>query len=310
MELNFARIVRSLVLLGVGAAVGAAGGAMAYKKLHPPVKPRPDLSGPPGSGSLAPPELPPDEPEPKPPEPEPPVQKPPEPEPPVQKPPDVVAAKPPAGPEFFGFPVGSAERAPEPAPEPKPEPRPEPKPEPKPKPAPVPVIVRLRLMKDRCVAGFDGKSTLHDFSGWTKSVTGEITYEDGRLAETAKASVTVDARTLDTGDADRDAEMHEKHLESGKHPEMKFELWSIKMTGANTMDMSGTLEIHGTKKAVTIPCEVKLRHDKYAWVKGEIKAKMTDFGIEPPVKAGVIKVDDEIRVWFEAWAEPVKAPKK
>ncbi len=311
MSVKMATVLRSVALLGLGALAGAGGGVAVWQKLHPPLKPRPDLSGAPGGGSLAPPEGPPEEPAPpeeiavKPPEAVKPAEpvKPPEP----AKPPEPPKPADP-GPEFFGFAVGSAARAPEPKPEPRPEPKPEPVPEPQ--PPPKPVVARLAFMKDRCVAGFDGKSTLHDFSGWTKSVTGTIEYEKGRLAETVKASCTVDARTLDTGDADRDHEMHEKHLETEKFPEMKFEVSGITLAGGDAMAMKGSLEIHGVKKDVEIPCTLKVRRDGFIYVKGELRSKMTDFGVTPPSKAGFINVDDEIRVWFEAWAEPVKGERK
>ncbi|MCE9581382.1 MAG: YceI family protein [Planctomycetes bacterium] len=305
MSLKLPMILRSVAILGLGALAGAGGGVAVWQKLHPPVKARPDLSGAPGSGSLAPPEDEPEEiatPEPvaKPPAPEV-VAKPPTPEP--KGPPDV-------GPEYFGFPVGSTARAPKP--EPKPEPAPVPKPEPKPEPAPPakPAIEHLVFMEGRCVAGFDGKSTLHDFSGWTKSVTGTIEFERGHLATTAKASVTVDARTLDTGDADRDKEMHEAHLETGKFPDMKFEVVSVTLGEGEAMTMKGTIEIHGVKKELEIPCTLQQRRDRKIHVKGEVRSKMSDFGIKPPSKAGFINVDDEIRIWFEAWAEPVKGEKK
>jgi len=308
MSAKLATVIRSLALVGLGVLAGAGGGIAAWKKLNPPPRPRPDVAGPPGGASLAPPEEPPDEVEPAPE----PVKPPEAVKPPVDvKPPDETPVKLP-DPEFFGFRVGSAARAPEPKPETKPELKPEPKPEPAPveKPPAKPVISRLTFMKDRCVAGFDGKSTLHDFSGWTRSVTGSIEYEKGRLAETAKASCTIDARTLDTGDADRDKEMHELHLESAKFPDMKFEVAAVKMTGAESMAMKGSIEIHGVKKDIEIPCTLKVRRDGYVYAKGELRAKMTDFGIKPPSKMGMINVEDEIRIWFEVWAEPAKGDRK
>ena len=177
-------------------------------------------------------------------------------------------------------------------------------------PPDAPVIAKLRFMKDRCVAGFDGTTTLHDFSGWTKSVTGEIEYQKGKLAETVKASVTVDARTLDTGDESRDKEMHETNLESQKFPEMKFVLSGLKMGDGQAATMKGTIEIHGTPREVEVPITLTLRRDGFIYVKGELKAKISHFGVEVPSKAGVINVDDNIRIWFEVWAEPVKGEKK
>ncbi|MBI2922747.1 MAG: YceI family protein [Planctomycetes bacterium] len=319
MPHNLGTWVKALALVGVGMVAGAAGGVGVWQKAHPPLKLRPDMTGAPGGISLAPPEGPPEEEtgtgtetsteeptEVKPPDPVDP--KPPDPEPPAEPPTPKVA-----GPEFFGFPVGSTEAAaPPPAPEPKPEPKPEPRPEPKPKPKPppAPAVAKLRFMNGRCVAGFDGTTTLHDFSGWTKSVTGEIEYQKGKLAETVKASVTVDARTLDTGDKDRDKEMHETNLESQKYHEMKFVLSGLRMGEGQAATMKGTIEIHGTSREVEMPITLTLRRDGFIYVKGELKARISDFKVEVPSKLGMINVDDNIRIWFEVWAEPLKGEKK
>ncbi|MEK7469520.1 MAG: YceI family protein [Planctomycetota bacterium] len=298
MALKGNKRIRSVALFGLGVVLGATGGPVVYRKLHPPLRQRPDMRDHPGSASFAPPELPPEGiQEPTPDDPGAPVPPGPgkveHPEPTV---PEIVTAMPPRGPEFFGFSVGSNDRAPDPVREPKPAP----------KPAPAPKLVRLRLMKGRCVGGFDGTSPVLDFSGWTRSIVGELTYETGRLAETARGLVTADPATLDTGDAARDKEIREKILETAKFPQMSFEVGVIGMTGLDTMNMSGTMEIHGVRKQVTIPCSIRVRRDGYAWMKGEIRLNMTDFGIDPPVKMGIIKVRDEIRIWFEIWAEPVK----
>lgn len=311
MTFHSGSAVRALLLLGLGAAAGAAGGVAVYKKLHPPSGTHADGGGPPESRTSAPPMLAPDGDH---------DQKPtagesPEPQEvatgtvpdPVtvnstvvgdSLPPEVVAAKAPGGAagkaaavvDFFGVPVGEAAVAADTGSH--------------------AGSVRLRLMDNRCVAGFDAKSSVLDFTGWTKALSGELTYKPNRPIETVQGTVTADPNTLDTGDDERDKELREKHLETAKYPVMKFEIASVKQTGGDTADMTGLMEFHGVKKELTIPCSFKLRLDGYAYASGEIKVKMTDFGIEPPVKMGVIKVADEIRIWFELWAEPVKELKK
>jgi polyisoprenoid-binding protein YceI len=207
-------------------------------------------------------------------------------------PPPAPLHRPPAF-DFLGFPVESAERA---APAPA-----------EPPPAPVaPKLLRFAPLPDRCVAGFDATSTLHDFRGWTKSVTGWIAFEKERLEETAAAAFVVDARTLDTNNPDRDRDMHIDVLHTARYPEFKFTLKEFRRTSKDRDDgactMKGTMEIHGTAKDVEIPGTFALRRDGYLHVKGELRTNVTDFGISPPVTALVIRVDDEIKVWFEVWA--------
>jgi polyisoprenoid-binding protein YceI len=194
-------------------------------------------------------------------------------------------AKAPQGPDFFGFPLNRTERAARPS-----------------------ELMRFVPMQGRCAAGFDATSTLHDFSGSTTAITGHIEFEKGRHESTAKAEIVVDARTLDTGNKDRDQDMHETTLESAKYPEVRFVLTSVAMKtpGALSGDltMRGTIEIHGVKREVEIPAVGELREDGYLHGKGQFKALLTDFGMTPPTKLGFIKVRDEIVIWFELWAEP------
>lgn len=268
----------------LGAALGA-GGTTALKELAPlpppdraalvqappPEEPPPDVVNPPSAlpepAPPAPPSLPP------------PAER-------VSPPPS------PPPPEYFGFAVETLERAPEPPP-------PSPPMEVKTVPAPP---VRYALLKDKCVAGFDGTSTLHDFRGWTRAVTGDVLFEKDRVESTASASIVVDARTLDTGNPDRDKEMHEDHLRSGKYPEMRFTLSTFKPGEGAAFAMKGTLEIHGRLREVEIPGTFALRSDGVLHAKGEFPAKMSDFGIQPPSAALIIRTSDNIRIWFELWA--------
>jgi polyisoprenoid-binding protein YceI len=159
------------------------------------------------------------------------------------------------------------------------------------------------------VAGFDGTSTLHDFRGWTKNVTGWIEFGPGRIDSTAKAAFVVDARTLDTGDKDRDRAMHEEHLESARYPDMKFTLSGFHSEPGGSCTIRGTLEIHGHSRSVEMAGSFELRPDGVLHVKGQVNAKMSEFGITPPSKVLVIRTADEIRVWFEAWAAPREGSK-
>jgi polyisoprenoid-binding protein YceI len=164
--------------------------------------------------------------------------------------------------------------------------------------------LHLEPLEGRSVAGFDGSSTLHDFRGWTKKVTGEVEFEPARIDETAKATFVVDARTLDTGDPDRDKAMHEEHLESVKFPEMRFTLSEFRTTGKGVCSIRGTIEIHGQSRPAEFTGTFELRPDRVLHVKGELRTKMSEFGITPPSKVLIIRTADEIKVWFEVWAAP------
>jgi polyisoprenoid-binding protein YceI len=162
-------------------------------------------------------------------------------------------------------------------------------------------------VKGKCVAGFDATSTLHDFRGWTTGVSGEIRFDPRRLEETATATFVVDARSLDTGDQDRDLEMHRDHLRSGTYPELKFTLSRFNRADPARTDgaffLKGDLEIRGTSVPIEGPGTFEIRPDGYLHVKGEFRARMSQFGIAPPVTALIIRVGDEVTLWFELWAK-------
>jgi polyisoprenoid-binding protein YceI len=211
-------------------------------------------------------------------------------------PPDVLrpaSAPPPSAPrasfEFFGLPSATAEEA-----------RPSVAAETDP-------LRRYVPIQGSSVAGFDATSTLHDFRGWTRGVSGEIRFDPGRLEETAAAEIVVDARGLDTGDKDRDKDMHE-HLQSRGYPTFTLKLIRFVRTDPSRREgpfiLHADLEIRGTSVPVEAPGTFELRPDGHLHVKGEFRVRMSQFGITPPVTALVIRVADEVKVWFELWAKP------
>ena len=194
-------------------------------------------------------------------------------------------APPPPAVEFFGLPSATAEEA---------------------RPVAEETVRRYVPIRGSSVAGFDATSTLHDFRGWTRGVSGEIRFDPARLEETAGAEIVVDARELDTGDKDRDKDMHEL-LESQGFPSFKLTLSRFVRTDPSRRDgpftLHANLEIRGQAVPVESSGTFTLRPDGHLHVKGEFRVRMSQFGITPPVTAVVIRVDDEVKVWFEVWAK-------
>lgn len=85
---------------------------------------------------------------------------------------------------------------------------------------------------------------------------------------------------------------------------MKFTLAGLRVGAGRAMTLTGKMEIHGVARDVEIPCEAEFSDDGGIHVKGELWTKMSLFGVSVPVKAGVLKVKDDIRIWFEIRAEP------
>jgi polyisoprenoid-binding protein YceI len=208
--------------------------------------------------------------------------------------------------------IAQAPKAPEPAPEPAlpaaaevvvvPVQEPEPAPPP-PAPAPPPRAL-YKLIADGSKVGFDGTSNLHDFTGATTAVTGEIEFRLDQQADAPRAVVEIDARTLDTGNKSRDKEMHGDYLESAKWTTMNFKIESLFDFKAESETRfqaraRGTLLCHGKEKKVEAAFRAVRVGATGLRVEGEMPIKMTDFGITPPTSlGGLIRTHDDVRVWF------------
>jgi len=151
--------------------------------------------------------------------------------------------------------------------------------------------------------GFDAKSTLHDFSASSQKVGGELVANLAHPEKGCKGKVTVDAATLDSGEAGRDEEMR-SCLDVAKHPELSFEWTSFRTdsSDATTMKTAGTvlgkLTIHGTTREIAMPVRLSVDASKRAVVEGELEIQMSDFGVEPPRKLGLISVEDTVKIWI------------
>ena len=109
--------------------------------------------------------------------------------------------------------------------------------------------------------------------------------------EGCSGEIRVRAESLDTGIAGRDDEMR-KRLETAKHPSLRFEWTSFAATKvdreAQTVDGTarGTLEIRGVRREVAVPVHVSLDKSRRVAIEGELKLRMSDFGIKPPSQLG------------------------
>lgn len=170
------------------------------------------------------------------------------------------------------------------------------------------LLQRYELIQDRCTVGFDGKSTIHDFTGSTKNLSGFFEARLARLEEGVQGRLTIDAVSLDTKDPDRDREMHENHLHTKRFPRIALELKGFSGAVWNESYDSGKgsllaeVEIHGVRRNVAVAVSIA-RRDHTLQVRGRVALLMSEFGITPPSKFAVIRVQDEVQVWFDIQAK-------
>jgi YceI-like protein len=120
---------------------------------------------------------------------------------------------------------------------------------------------------------------------------------------------TKDMKVIDPEVSDKDrAEIQStmlgpKVLDAAKYPEIRFKSSRIEQTSPEHYRVTGTLELHGTRKELSF--EVTGTPEHYH---GATKLKQTDYGIQPiSLFGGSVKVKDELELEFDIYA-PV--PKK
>jgi len=117
--------------------------------------------------------------------------------------------------------------------------------------------------------------------------------------------LTVPLANLTTGISLRDKHMREKYLEAAKYPTAVLTVartaLKVPPSGEGTEgDATGTLQLHGQTKPVTVHYDAKSEGGKVA-TRGKFHINMNDFGIKTPSYLGVsVKPDVEVFANFQA----------
>lgn len=153
--------------------------------------------------------------------------------------------------------------------------------------------------------GFDAKSTLHDFTGVTSEVEGAFTADLDDPRGEWQGHVSCTAAALATGVESRDEGLRE-HLDTGHHPRIRFDLKSF-APAANGIDaaqqtargeVQGTMTIRGRSRDVRMPVTVSVDPSKRVVIAGEMPLLLSDYEVPVPNKLGLVKMQDEVKVWI------------
>jgi polyisoprenoid-binding protein YceI len=162
-----------------------------------------------------------------------------------------------------------------------------------------PAVVRFVIDSSASEVGFDGTSTLHDFTGRTHDVTGEVFADPAHPTEFASGRVECKAESLDTDNDSRDEKMRE-HLDVVNFPTISFTLANAEgeRKGANEVDVAGSFAIHGVQREYHITLTSEVAADGSLHVRGRLPLKLRDHGIVPPAVM-LIEVGELVQVWFD-----------
>jgi len=143
------------------------------------------------------------------------------------------------------------------------------------------------------------------FARWS----GELRYEPGNLPSSS-VEVTIDAASIDTGDAQRDAHLKSADfLEVEKFPTLTFRSTRVEDLGEGRLRASGELTIHGVTRPVELDIEQAGRvkdpwgNDRVGFT-ARAAIDRTDFGLRwnMALETGGLVVGNKVEIELEVEA--------
>jgi polyisoprenoid-binding protein YceI len=152
----------------------------------------------------------------------------------------------------------------------------------------------------RAISGtlsFDGHATAGDFTGTTKTVSGQL--QGASSLTGVRGWVEAPVTTLRTGNRKRDKDLN-KSLESEKYPMLRFDLAGITPTGGSAdsvaVILKGALRIHGVTRNVELPGTIQFTGAD-ARVRSDFPLNLKDYRIGGLSKLlGVLRMYEDIEV--------------
>jgi polyisoprenoid-binding protein YceI len=168
----------------------------------------------------------------------------------------------------------------------------------------------LAIDRSHSEVGFQVRHLLSKVRGRFTDFDGTIEFDEANPAA-SRVDVTIQARSIDTGEPDRD-----KHLRSGDffdvetYPTLTFTSTAVTPRGEHTYDVAGDLTIHGATRQVTLPASfLGSAQDPWGQTKfvfeGELTLNRKDFGLtwNAALETGGFLVGDEVKVTLSIQAK-------
>jgi polyisoprenoid-binding protein YceI len=143
-------------------------------------------------------------------------------------------------------------------------------------------------------------ATLHSVHGTFKLKSGGVKFDP--ISGEASGEIVVDATSGESGNHDRDADMHNKVLESARYPEITFiprrVTGSLAEQGKSNLQVQGVFRIHGADHDFTLPMTVEKTGDAIT-ASSSFLVPYQEWGMKNPSKA-FLHVDTKVNVSVSA----------
>lgn len=139
-------------------------------------------------------------------------------------------------------------------------------------------------------------ATMHTVHGTFKLKSGVVKFDP--KSGDAAGEIVVDATSGESGDQGRDADMHQKVLESARYPEIallpKHVIGSLAEQGKSNLQVQGVFKIHGAEHDFTLPMTVEKNGDAIT-ASTNFTVPYQDWGMKNPSKL-FLHVDSKVDV--------------
>lgn len=138
--------------------------------------------------------------------------------------------------------------------------------------------------------------------GRTSAIKGSVTVDVQKPLEAKFSDLVVDISTLQSDKLRRDNYIRTHFLESSKYPNAEFTSVKVESGPATytpgqeaTYKLTGLMKIHDTQKPLSFDTRVKLAGDTLTGA-ATTDFNMTDFGVQPPEVAGMLKAENGVHL--------------
>jgi polyisoprenoid-binding protein YceI len=161
----------------------------------------------------------------------------------------------------------------------------------------------LAIDRSHSEVGFQVRHLLSKVRGRFNEFDGTIEFDESNPSA-SRIDVTIQAASIDTGEADRDNHLRTADFfDIEKYPTLTFKSTSVTPRGEGNYDVAGDLTIHGVTRPVTLPASfLGAAQDPWGNTKLVFEAELTlnrkDFGLtwNAALETGGFLVGDEVKV--------------
>ncbi len=170
----------------------------------------------------------------------------------------------------------------------------------------------FKLAEGRSSVHFDAKSTLHPFAGDTRTLSGEMVWDDTAHQIAEGAVIRIPILPILTGEPKRDEAMR-KMFDVHAYPEIEFKAHRVTpitalagaAAGHDRYRLEGVLRIRQVERPLSLEVTAVMSPQGSLDVSGETLVRTDQFGLKPASVLGLVRVLPEVRIRFQSVWEKV-----